>query len=559
MPQNIHQNNVRSLYLKCIFDEYYDFMLHKGECTSEAPDIGCIVADIDVNGIDKSGDPNKNGKLYSSVVWDNAVNGGVSLKDIGIVGVDNGFIHYDKDMISNDEFKEIYTKSVYNIESGDTRFFLSPVTGNTKNHIYPYEIHDDYFSFKGGFFQGFYKLYGFDYQTLPNRIVGSEWNLYFNLRPRSDYQVEQKTLNAMYPENSGIFFYMGTRAENKFWEYYHVSPDTLRDLTRESVLIDGYLSENCLDGGYVKACDATSYLTEYAGEDCSGESLNYLYDPCRGENTPYLKEQGKIDESGVTMSDGTEFNAQDLVRIETDNKFITFNRTQTGITVHTYTESADTKTIEYTKTNGINLFEYMNRTETGYTKDTIDELLSESGISEYNVYENSINNTIAFRITDDGRVGYKTISCPLSDVEKYEVKEEYSKPNIVKKDEWNNIVVKFKISESRGAECDKGIRRMRIYFYVNGYLVFISKEMNELNFRELDDLAIKQEGVPYNISIGGGSFGLLETIWPDYYRTDEYVLPIEKAFAGTFLGDIKKFKFINCSMDYNAIRALGNN
>ena len=31
-----------------------------------------------------------------------------------------------------------------------------------------------------------------------------------------------QTLNHTHPENNGIFFYMGLRAENKFWEKYNV-------------------------------------------------------------------------------------------------------------------------------------------------------------------------------------------------------------------------------------------------------------------------------------------------------------------------------------------------
>ena len=92
---------------------------------------------------------------------------------------------------------------------------------------------------------------------------------------------------------------------------------------------------------------------------------------------------------------------------------------------------------------------------------------------------------------------------------------------------------------------------MKLYFYVNGFLVFISKELDEFNFRELNDTYQKQEGVPYSISLGGGTQGLLESILPDYYNTPDYIFPIEKDFCGTFLGDIKSFKIIDGNVNFH--------
>ena len=99
-----------------------------------------------------------------------------------------------------------------------------------------------------------------------------------------------------------------------------------------------------------------------------------------------------------------------------------------------------------------------------------------------------------------------------------------------------------------------GERKMRIYIYVNGYLIFISKELPEFNFRALDDVYQKQEGVPFSMSLGGGTQGLLETISKDYYHISEYCLPIEANFAGTFIGDIRYFRFYDCFMDLPTIR-----
>jgi hypothetical protein len=38
----------------------------------------------------------------------------------------------------------------------------------------------------------------------------------------------------------------------------------------------------------------------------------------------------------------------------------------------------------------------------------------------------------------------------------------------------------------------------------------------------------------------------------------DYTLPIERDFAGTFIGDIKDFSFYSCPVDYEDILAQGS-
>ena len=116
----------------------------------------------------------------------------------------------------------------------------------------------------------------------------------------------------------------------------------------------------------------------------------------------------------------------------------------------------------------------------------------------------------------------------------YKIVEEYRYPNIIAKSEWNDIIVKIKNNNGK----------MKIYIYVNKYLKFVSKELPLLNLRKLDEIDSKQEGVPYNISIGCGTMGLADSITWDYYKPFKYILPIENNFCGTFIGDIKEFKFL---------------
>ena len=95
---------------------------------------------------------------------------------------------------------------------------------------------------------------------------------------------------------------------------------------------------------------------------------------------------------------------------------------------------------------------------------------------------------------------------------------------------------------------------MKILIYVNGFLIFVSKSLPSFNFKQIEnECTEKQETVPYNISLGGGSLGLLETILPNYYAISDYILPIERDFCGTFMGDIKSFKMYGGFVNYSAI------
>ena len=634
MPQNIKINNVRSLYSRVLLDEYYDFMLYKGEAYGGGTGEECLVADFSDFNIDKKG------KLWSSATWTGATNEGVSLKDIGFTGIDNGFITYRKDRISNQEFLDILTGSTYDIPSGDTRFFLSPVSGNTLDYQYPMSAVTDetgkiqYLAFNGGFYQGFYKLFGFDYQTLPTKLDYG-WTLSFKLRPRCDYEVLPGTINERHPENDGIFFYMGTRAENKFWEYYPNSSATGKDFIIENADTDGYMSNECSEGDiydiYTNHVSDSPYLRGVSGrttcddpEEKKKEPKHHPCDSCsekksgvagpewvihdygyRGEEpccmcsgggddpesggtepeeekcgdgpiaSEYFLADAKIDKDGNKIDDssGHPFNETGFYEITTDNKFLIFNRTKTGLTTCDVEEGENIimKLEQKKKSNNLNYFLYFNRTKTGWTTCNFDEK-AEALQEPYDIYKDIKNNSFALRITKDGAIGYRfgVLDCETSAANHYSIVEEYSKSGMVKCNEWSDIAVKIAVLNPRPKTvqrlpgllsgmtiCDNSVtgdRRMKIYIYVNGYLKLVSKELPEFAFRELDDVYQKQEGVPFNISLGGGTQGLMETIGPDYMNPPKYMLPIEKGFGGSFRGDIKSFKIYDCPLDYSTIR-----
>jgi hypothetical protein len=187
-----------------------------------------------------------------------------------------------------------------------------------------------------------------------------------------------------------------------------------------------------------------------------------------------------------------------------------------------------------------NLFILMNRTKTGYTVDNIDELRDQSA-NEYNPYNDLYNNALAFRITDKGEIGYRmlTMDCSKEGRDKTSIIEGYSFENVIPDCEWATINVRMSFV----------FGKMKLMFYVNGKLVYISKDLPMIKLKALNDLYDKQEGVPYNISIGGGTQGLAETIQQNYMLNPTRVYPLEKSFAGTFIGYISSFKIYNCFME----------
>ena len=73
-----------------------------------------------------------------------------------------------------------------------------------------------------------------------------------------------------------------------------------------------------------------------------------------------------------------------------------------------------------------NLFMLMDRTSTGYNVSNIDELIYKDA-NKYNPYNDIYDNALAFRITDDGEIGYRllTYDCSIEGDNKSKIIEGY--------------------------------------------------------------------------------------------------------------------------------------
>lgn len=486
--------------------------------------------------------------LYSDVnfLYGKSKNSGVTLSNIGITGTDNGLLLFERDRITNEDFLNLILNYQIHIEDGDYRLQLHKVNGN--NGIFDYscdivnENDTDISRFYGGFYQGFWKTPDNSYQVLPDNI-GQQTIFEFTLKP-SDIKNEKYTLNDKFPDNKGIFFYIGTRSENKWHRFYNDITNYGDDkcaLPFEKGTIDNSSLKFPLS--YIKpTTDEDLYDIEFAkggyiagdyidyGKECINMDKNECPDYFADD---YITEEKEIKETDVVTKKGnnatTKYNE---IEIETDNKFLLFDRTQDGYTINNWDRDVEKATIISTKKVDVGNYHILfNKTENGYTTQTIDTLIDKK-LQEYDINADLYNNALCFQIKENGSIGYKYLIKDCN-THSYKIESEWSKPNNVLCDNWYNIKVSIK----------PYLREfMKLKFYINDKLVLISKKLPLIQFRKLDEYNDKQEGVPYNISIGGGTQGLCDVVYYDYIDFYDKVLPIEENFCGSFVGYMKSFK-----------------
>jgi hypothetical protein len=609
---NIKNFNFNKLDLKLSNSDYWDFYLATDEGPAQ-PCYGlssgdCFVVWYDFN--NPSIYPNSAttaSTIYSLVTWTGATNSGYTMNTIGLTGIDNGLVEFDKVSgdTSNQALLQALTGSTLIIPSGDTRMFMHKVTGTTGNFIYPVDYvidptftTGDYMSFCGGFYQGFYKLDGNDYQVLPVRVPNA-WAAEFWLNPSSSgcTGYTGTTLNDIYPDNKGFFFYIGTRAENKFWTVFSG--------------IDSGCTSNCTQDSGCTGTTIGTWCTVTKEDDVTlvgdyGVGISLAPPPVEIEivtnqfliyGRSYDGSVGKFSESADTYVISTASTESQLVSNSPpcsdcdDDPFdgldgvfgdsvcgrntdglgsrIVCNYDGNGVVV--------VKTSEV-KTNFTNPFLIYGRgsgitgsgstgcrtcqgPRDGYGSETIGSF---TGITSpefiLDVDLDIIDNALGFRIKDDGSIGYRLltvtgqcVNTPTGDkfVSGVTINEAYSMSGIVSANTWSYIAIRF-VTEYKD-ECELKVTKPRtgkLMFYVNAKLKFVVPEFPEIVAKRLAEYKSKQVGVPFNFSIGGGSQGLLESQTFDGQDPSDIGLPIETNFAGTFIGAISQFKFNICNLTF---------
>lgn len=562
---NVLNHNKNIFDIRINRDNYFDFHLvdnYNGASLKSGHKDNCMIMKVDFN--------NPNCIWFDEIFsekgckWSKAINNGVNLSSIGYTGVDNGLISFKKDETNNKTFLNLYTNSNLMIEPNDTRLKLRKINGN--NQVYDYTIDivekDNMIvsRLNGGFYQGFFKTKCKEYQILPDTLDNG-WTLSFELN-KCRLKNTKTTLNSTHHGNEGIFFYIGTRAENKWWKFYRT--ERKYEHINGEYNTDGYMNKDYTDvkynvpyntatedkkpsffsGSYVKYDENCCETDDYFKDGYVDSSYEKPYDREYFGQKEYLDNTDEVINKNMSFEckEGYDMYQPNIFELRTDNKFITFNATKDGYNIDNNGDNEDLILYDIKKPNLENYFTLFNATKNGYNIESIEKLIKEKN-KHYDIVKDITNNALCFRITDDGRIGYRYIVSGCND-DGYEIKEKYTDSSIIQDDKWYSLSVVI-----------KPIMRdmMVISIYCDGRLKLVSETLPILKLRELDDLYSKQEGVPYNISIGGGTQGLSDVIYHDFRNLPEYILPLEKYFAGTFVGYIKEFEFYDCPLSFNEI------
>jgi hypothetical protein len=485
------------------------------------------------------------------------------LCDVGLTGIDNGLV---KQM--SGETIEINT-GLYENQTDkfsrykyDRRMKLHPITGftttlnrlwddNSYNYDLYYDTYNDsvgYFArLKGGFFQGFYKIAGYDYQVFPER-TSLGWTTEVMLRYRWTGDTSGG-LNNRYPDNKGTFFYMGARAENKFYHYADGHPKQDTGYTRVTsgltcmhtcgCAFSGNTASTCLEvyqisGGTIVHCDCNCA--------CS----------CPG-NAEYPEKDPLYDGVSNAMSlrlSGDTGSPRLCVKVYT----ITGSCVPEGVCVTGLTYQTGYTVTEWCSTRGI--FDDCS----GTTYSELEHWAQIDAVFERNTWLDSCDlwslGGVGIIVSKEyfATLQNDSISLVTPPTTHQEVYDPPTTEVVNFKDVWME---------------EKNYRMGKLKLYVNGKLFMVVENFEEIIPRLLNVEKEKQIGVGYNISIGGGTQGLhdnltfsggcpLELSALTYQQDPECLttydlsntiydglntnIKLEEFFGGSLVGDISAFR-----------------
>lgn len=479
--------------------------------------------------------------------------------DVGLTGIDNGLV---TEMTGQTLYYSMGIRNDYKFDPlhYDRRFKMRPVTGYTQSPnqrfsgITAQTLYNivtktattigQYYELYGGYLQGFYKLYGYDYEVLPERMHKG-WTVEMMLKPRlvDEYVPSsgQTYLNNIYTENSGTFFFMGARAENKFYHYAAGTADTFSGYTRvTSGLTDCLTTCACSNTAFTNSDCHTLYpssaitishnctTTTVVQEDHNPEddvfsnalSLRFEGDPSNPHLcVKFLLLTGSCSTTGACETTGLTFESGYTITeiCSTDGIYDVCTTGSTGIEKWLMLDVVFERNITWDECDLLNmggLGDIRRMTYTASTYGNTVSLIGPPATHSGNTYPSKVETIQLNRKWLDQR--------------------EY--------------------------------RLGKLKFFVNGKLFMTIEDFEEIIPRELNEVKEKQIGVPFNISWGGGTFGLRESLTfsgcsgttGPYIQDPEVMcdntlsgtslsglttnILLEQNFGGTFMGGISEFR-----------------
>lgn len=488
--------------------------------------------------------------------------------DVGLTGIDNGLtdrmtgetLYHTRGLLDSiDKFDRLtydrHLKMISvtsNVRSPNSRF--SGITADTLYNIVSKNSADFgyYQELYGGFYQGFYKLHEYDWQILPERYdLG--WTMETVIKPRIydefNPSAGQTTLNLIYPDNAGIFFFMGTRAEDKFYHYATGHPESYSAYTRVTENLDCLKTCSCTLTAFTSDCYNVYPIsgTTYQGNDCTvcGNACEHkvVAIPPKNPTIDVLSnsfairfsgnpENPKINIRTITITGACQTTA-DCVNNEYYLTGYTVNNIYSDIAIYDFC-SGSTNQTDFLNTEK---WLQVDLTFKRYNFYEGCDLFYEGGIGEMSslIYpateRNDTLSLIRPPFTHDEEVEYPV----------------------------QRVVMNRDFIDSK----DKRLGTLKVF--LNGYLFMIVENFEEIIPRPLDTEKEKQIAVSYSMSWGGGTQGLREnltfvTCTGTTYQQDPELFPdtvlssttlsqlstgilMEKYFGGTFDGAISEFRF----------------
>jgi hypothetical protein len=596
--QNINQYNYRKIGLKPV-NEILDFCLADDakDFNQEVIFSPLLIAEDDGNRMPFKFDFNSTGTtispivnefLYDTIVSENFYNPDnidpnfcpvtTEICDVGLTGIDNG-LTTEMSGITMTAFTGLYTTTAqtYNRYIYDRRFKMHPISGNTTPQDRLWNDNSYYYGLSyvdaggdigtvaklnGGFYQGFYKLQGYDYEVFPTR-VSEGWSVEMLLK----YQFTGDTnigLNARYPDNKGTFFFMGSRAENKFYHYADGSPSSDTGYTRVTSGLTCMHTCGCsITGGTGSDCIPVYQPSGVTSSNCTCGC------PCSCSTEASIKELDPLYD-GVSNAMSIRFSGDTgNPRVCVKEYLITGSCIPSGVCLTGTSYVTGVTTVEWCSTKGIfddclftqyPLFEHWVQIDAVFERDVyfdckdLDYLGGLGQIEKQVFTASSANNSISLVMPpithEEGYSGYtpaKTTEVKITDL-------------------WLE---------------QKEYRRGTLKIFVNGRLFMVCEDFEEIIPRPLNTFKERQVGVPFNISVGGGTQGLKDNLTfsggcpaelsgityqqdPECLTTEDLDNTIysglttniflEEIFGGSFIGQISTFTMYVEPLDASEVK-----
>ena len=524
--------------------EYYDFEL----ASDLSETYGGLLFDDDI-----AIDIDVCSGFTSTIRWTGATMSTFDLLYITTTGLDNYFVDtpnaYDNGVINTGITASYGT---------DEYFQFHPVSGWSTNISYEIIPSDCSVKLNGGFYQGFFKLHDYPYEMMPTRMRKG-WTVDMIVKYPSEQTGTGTTLNDLFPDNAGFIFYLGTRSEDKYWNGF-----TSGTTGEESVLFN-WSGLTITDERYqqyfypINNAGMAGVDVDYYNPNVEGVS-DYLFYHTSNHGygmIPTADDSPSLDPLNPSINDGNVYGGFKI------GYAYGGGTSQTAISDAAplgysplFTHGGEFVTSGGTDYNGY--YHYTNHlpyAERYFTNDSVPLYVKYP-------WKNITDNALGIRIRPDGHIGYRALRigniCQTgttvtvtngvtgTTTPTYTIEEAYSPFSIWQENNTGstNITTVFeRYVELTDCEMEfNTYRKGSLTIYVNARPVFRQENFEEIIPHALDRQKELQNGVPFNISWGGGTQGLLESVTFGGIDAPDRNLLLQSLFAGTWMGTLQSFK-----------------